>query len=98
MENVNVKKEIDVDKVKQILEKNKSWKFESCPFCGESKLIRVNYIDFEHLAGYGPCSVIRRIWATCDYCGAESGKRTENVVSDVETVATAICSWNKRGK
>ncbi len=90
-----MKNELDTSKVKHILEKH-SWKFEPCPFCGESKLVRVNYTDIDYKAGYGPCSVTRRIWATCDYCGAESSKKVENIVYNEEIVAAAICQWNKR--
>ena len=80
--------------IAQVLE-SKGWKFMPCPFCGSMDIgIKQNHLDYK--AGEGPCVSTNTIWAYCRYCGTEGKKKTADVVGLVDSVATALESWNYR--
>ena len=80
--------------ITQVLQ-NKGWQFMPCPFCG-SMDIGIKESHLESKAGEGPCVSTKKIWAYCRYCYAEGKKKTVDVIGLVDSVATALESWNYR--
>ena len=86
-----------VDKI--LFGKKGKWKFEPCPFCGHSHIsVKDSIIDAKMGGIDEPCTVIKRVWAFCNYCHATGPESTHEVVYNDEVVAAALCSWNKRAK
>ena len=86
-----------VDKI--LFGKKGKWKFEPCPFCGHKHIsVKDSIIDAKMGGIDEPCTVIKRVWAFCNYCHATGPASTHEVIYNDEVVAAALCSWNKRAK
>ena len=70
---------------------------KSCPFCGR-KEVRVA----EEVIGPGkmekdaPCSILKRVWLECQYCGACGPKTTIDAVYKDEAEAASVEKWDRR--
>lgn len=76
--------------------KRHNWHISSCPFCGEVNISAISEVLDYVMEKDCPCASRRRIYATCNYCGATSGNTTADVIGEDEIVAAAIERWNKR--
>lgn len=78
------------------MEMNEKWKLKPCPFCGRTD-IGVKETILDYIMGNDcPCSRLKKVWAYCKYCGAESGKKTIDAVYREEVIAAATEKWNER--
>lgn len=77
-------------------ERDASWEFKPCPFCGHTDIGISDVIIERYMNADRPCSALTRVWAYCKYCRAEGPKRTCDATYRSEIEATAVVSWNER--